>query len=75
MSEALLWDALTRFEQRALIKPFGGGSLRNEDPAVVARLRTRSFVDGNNALAMPGLFVLTLAMRRQRAEAQSRIPS
>jgi len=64
---------LTRFEQRALIKMFGGGSLRNEDPAVVARLRTRSSVDGNNALAMPGLFVLTPAMRRQRAE--SRIAS
>jgi hypothetical protein len=70
MSEAMLWDKLTRFEQRALIKLFGGGSLRNEDRAVVEGLHTRGFVDENNALAMPGLFVLTLAMRR-RAEAQS----
>lgn len=72
MSEASGWDALTRFEQRALIKLFGGGSLRNDDPAVTHELRTRGFVDGNNALAMPGLFVLTSAMRRQQAEAQSR---
>ena len=75
MSEAMLWDQLTRFGQRALIKLFGGGSLKDEDPAVVEELRTRGLVDENNALAMPGLFVLTLAMRRQRAEAQSRIAS
>jgi len=66
------WDALTRFEQRALIKLLGGGSLRDDDP-VANGLRTRGFVHENNALAMPGLFVLTLAMRRQRAE--SRIAS
>ena len=75
MSEATGWDGLTRFQQRALIKLFGGGSLRNDDPAVANELRTRGFVDENNALAMPGLFVLTLAMRRTRAEAQSRIAS
>ena len=63
MSKASGWEALTRFEQCALIKLFGGGSLRDHDPVV----------DENNALAMPGLFVLTLAMRRQRAE--SRIAS
>jgi hypothetical protein len=75
MSEAMLWDQLTRFGQRALIKLFGGGSLKDEDPAVVEELRKRGFVDENNALAMPGLFVLTLAMRRQRAEAPPRIAS
>jgi hypothetical protein len=67
MSEAAGWDELTRYEQRALIKLFGGGTLRREDPAVVGELRTRGLVDENNALAMPGLRVLTLAMRRQRA--------
>jgi hypothetical protein len=75
MSEASGWDELTRFEQRALIKLFGGGSLRNDDPAIAKKLRTRGFVDENNALAMPGLFVLTLAIRRQQAEAQLRIAS
>jgi len=67
MSEAAVWDSLTRVEQRALIKLFGGGSLRNNDPDVANRLRARGFVDENNALAMSGLFVLTLAMRRQQA--------
>jgi hypothetical protein len=28
MSKAAVWDELTRLEQRALIKLFGGGSLR-----------------------------------------------
>jgi len=75
MSEAPGWDELTRFQQRALIKLFGGGSLRNDDPAVAVELRARGLVDENNALAMPGLLVLTLAMRRQQAEAQPRMAS
>jgi hypothetical protein len=58
-----------------LIKLFGGGSLRNDDLAIAKKLRTRCFVDEHNALAMPGLFVLTLAIRRQQAEAQLRIAS
>ena len=73
MSEAAGWDDLTRFEQRALIKLFGGGSLRKDDPAVVDELRKRGLIDENNALAMSGLFVLTLAIRRQRANAQARL--
>jgi hypothetical protein len=73
MSEASGWDELARLEQRALIKLFGGGSLRNDDLAIAKKLRTRGFVDEHNALAMPGLFVLTLAIRRQQAEAQLRI--
>jgi len=72
MSEAAGWDDLTRFEQRALIKLFGGGSLRREDPAIVDELRARGFVDDNSALAMPGLLVLTLAIRRQQMEERSR---
>lgn len=72
MSEAAGWDKLTKFEQRALIKLFGGGSLRYDDPDVVKGLRARGLVDESNALSMPGLFVLTLAMRRQQAAAQLR---
>jgi hypothetical protein len=72
MSETAGWDELTRVEQRALIKLFGGGSLRREDSAVVDELRARGFVDSNNTLAMPGLLVLTLAMRRQQAEERLR---
>ena len=65
--EAPGWDELTRLEQRALIKLFGGGSLRKNDPAVVARLRLLGFVNENDALSMPGLLELTLAIRRQQA--------
>jgi hypothetical protein len=73
MSEAAVWDALTRIEQRALIKLFGGGSLRRDDPAVAETLRARGFVDENYALAMPGLLVLTLAIRQQQMEVRSRV--
>jgi hypothetical protein len=75
MSEATGWDELTRLEQRALIKLFGGGSLRNDDPAIARKLFTRGFVDENNALAKPGLLILNLALRRQQAEAQLRMAS
>jgi hypothetical protein len=73
MSETAVWDELTRFEQRLLIKLFGGGTVRKENPAVVDELRARGFVDQNDELAMPGLLVLTLAMRRQQAEILKRI--
>ena len=72
MFEAPGWGELTRPEQRALIKLFGGGSLRKNDPAVVDGLRAKGFVDENHALTMPGLLVLTLAMRRQRADGRLR---
>jgi hypothetical protein len=73
MSKTAEWDDLTRFEQRLLIKLFGGGTVRKENPAVVDELRARGFIDENSALALPGLFVLTLAMRRQQANALKRI--
>jgi L-alanine-DL-glutamate epimerase-like enolase superfamily enzyme len=72
MSEAAGWDALSRLEQRALIKLFGGGSLRRETPAVVELLRARALVDESDALSMAGLFALTLAMRREQELARSR---
>jgi hypothetical protein len=73
MSDAAVWDDLTRFEQRALIKLFGGGSLRRENAAVANELRARGLVDDNDALSMPGLLVLTLGMRRKQAEARVRV--
>ncbi len=66
MSEAAGWDALSRPEQRALIKLFGGGSLKKEPPTVVERLRAQALVDEHDALSMSGLFTLTLAIRRQQ---------
>ena len=66
MSEATSWDALSRPEQRALIKLFGGGSLRREASAVVEHLRDQALVDEGDTLSIRGLFVLTLAIRRQQ---------
>jgi hypothetical protein len=73
MDETAVWDELTRVGQRALIKLFGGGTLRNDDPMIVEELRARGLVDEAYNLSMPGLLVLTLAMRKQQADARSRI--
>jgi hypothetical protein len=70
MAETTSWDGLTRFEQRVLIKLFGGGTTRNENPAIVDVLRSRGLVDDNDKLSMPGLLVFTLAICKQQAEAQ-----
>jgi hypothetical protein len=67
------WDDLDRLEQRLLIKLFGGGSTRYDDPVVVERLRRRGFVDDNNQLSMPGLRVFGSAAREQQSKARSRL--
>jgi len=66
------WDELTRSEQRLLMRLFGGGSTRNQNAADIDGLRLRGFIDDNQQLSMPGLLVLTLAMREQQADVQRR---
>jgi hypothetical protein len=39
------WDELTRAEQRILIKLFGGGTLRANDPTETAELRADGLID------------------------------
>jgi hypothetical protein len=72
MVEAAIWGELTRREQRLLIKLFGCGSTRNEEPAVVEGLCARGLLDHNQELSKAGLFVLTLAMRKQQADVRLR---
>jgi hypothetical protein len=69
---AMPWDELTRSEQRLLIRLFGGGSLRNQNAADIEGLRRRGLIDDEQNLSMPGLLVLTLAMREQQADARRR---
>jgi hypothetical protein len=69
---AMPWDELTRSEQRLLIRLFGGGSLRNQNAEDIEGLRRRGFIDDEQNLSMPGLLVLTLAMREQQADARRR---
>jgi hypothetical protein len=72
MPETPLWDELTRSEQRLLIRLFGGGSLRNQNPEDVEGLCRRGLVDDEQNLSVPGLLALTLAMRRQQTDALRR---
>ena len=73
MSEALGWDALSRLEQRALIKLFGGGSLRREPSSIIESLRSQTLVDEHDELSMRGLFLLSLAIRQQQGAAAQRM--
>jgi hypothetical protein len=41
------WNELTHSEQRILIKLFGGGSLRVNDPTETAKLRSDGLIDDN----------------------------
>jgi hypothetical protein len=72
MAATISWDDLPRFEQRLLIKLFGGGTTRHEIPAVVDGLRSRGLLDEAGKLSMLGLLVFTLALHKQQAEAQLR---
>ena len=72
MPETPLWDELTRSEQRLLIRLFGGGSLRNQNPEDVEGLSRRGLVDDEQNLSVPGLLAITLAMRRQQTDALRR---
>jgi hypothetical protein len=59
------WDVLTRSEQRLLIGIFGGGSVRNQNPADIEGLQQRGLIDEQQKLSMPGLMVFTLALEQQ----------
>jgi hypothetical protein len=72
MVEAAIWAELTRPEQRLLIKLFGCGTTRNEEPTVVEGLCARGLLYENHELSKAGLFVLTLAMRKQQADVRLR---
>jgi hypothetical protein len=72
MVEATIWAGLTRPEQRLLIKLFGCGSTRNEEPAVVENLCARGLLQENHELSKAGLFVRTLAMRKRQADLRLR---
>jgi hypothetical protein len=48
------WNELTRSEQRILIKLFGGGSLRSNDPSETAELRSEGLID-DNGLTQAGI--------------------
>jgi hypothetical protein len=48
------WDELTRSEQRVLIKLFGGGSLRDNNPSETAELRSEGLID-DNGLTQAGI--------------------
>src|SRR5260221_6845370 len=52
MAATTISDGLTRPEQRLLIKLFGCGTTRHENPAVVDALRSSGLLDVHNELSM-----------------------
>jgi hypothetical protein len=72
MPATTLWDELTRTEQRLLIRLFGCGSLRNQDPKAIEGLDRRGLIDNEGALTSQGMMVFAGALRQHRVEAQRR---
>jgi hypothetical protein len=66
------WDELSRSEQRLLIRLFGCGSLRNQDPKIIEQLRRRALIDDEGALTTSGMQVFTGALYRQQADNRRR---
>jgi hypothetical protein len=72
MPATTIWDELTRSEQRLLIRLFGCGSLRNQDPRAIERLHRCGLIDDEGALTSQGMLVFAGALHQHRAEAQRR---
>jgi|SRR5450755_454927 hypothetical protein len=72
MPASTLWDELTRTEQRLLIRLFGCGSLRNQDPKAIEGLDRRGLIDNEGALTSQGMMVFAGALHQHRVEAQRR---
>ena len=56
------WYELTRSEQRILIKLYGGGSLRANDPTETTNLRSEGLID-DNGLTPAGVEFVKAAFR------------
>ena len=71
MTNFIKWSSLTRHEQKLMARLYGGGSTRNQDPAVISGLRDLGLIDANG-LSPSGkdlckLLELTMVNRRMIA--------
>jgi hypothetical protein len=72
MPATTIWEEMTRSEQRLLIRLFGCGSLRNQNPKAIEGLYRHGLIDNKGALSPQGMMVFAGALHQQRAEAQRR---
>jgi hypothetical protein len=72
MPATMLWDELTRSEQRLLIRLFGCGTLRNQDPKAIEQLHRRALIDDDGALTTSGMQLFAGALHQQQADARRR---
>jgi hypothetical protein len=70
MPATMPWDELTRLEQRLLIRLFGCGSLRCQDPVAIEGLHRRGLIDNEGALTPQGMMVFAGALHQHREKAQ-----
>jgi hypothetical protein len=67
------WDELTRSEQRLLIRLYGGGTVRNQDPKAIEDLHRRDLVDDEGKITALGLLLFSVALRRHQTDARQRM--
>ena len=64
------WKELNRYDQKSLQRLYGGGSLRNGDPAATSRLRQMGLIegkDGRERLSQLGLALMDFTHAEMKA--------
>ena len=72
MSTPTNWDELNRSQQRLMIRLYGCGTVRNQDPKAIAHLYDCGFISDEGELTTLGIQVFISAVRRQQIGAQRR---
>jgi hypothetical protein len=73
MSTSTHWDELNRSQQRLMIRLYGCGTVRNQEPEAIARLYDCGFINDEGELTTLGIQVFISAVRRQQVDAQRRL--
>jgi hypothetical protein len=73
MSTSTHWDELNRSQQRLMIRLYGCGTVRNQDPEAIAHLYDCGFINDEGELTTLGTQVFISAVRRQQVDAQRRV--
>jgi hypothetical protein len=74
MSTTTHWDDLNRSQQRLMIRLYGGGTVRQQDPEAIAHLHGCGFIGDAGELTTLGAQVFMGAVRRQQADCRLRAP-
>jgi len=62
------WDELSRLEQRLIMRLYGGGSVRNQNPEAITHLHGCGLIGDQGELTTSGMQMFMDALRRRQAD-------